>query len=192
MISHCNPQTFRDAMARLGAAVNLVTTDGPAGRFGLTATAVCSVTDDPPTVLVCVNRQSHSLGAMLTNNVLAVNVLRECHVDMATQFSTRALTPDQKFATGQWRPGPSGAPVLVDAIASFDCAIVDRTEVGSHCVLYCIVRSAEVQDTQDGLIYFGRSYRSLTTVGHAGAIASVGAERRSQHGRSSRLVRSGS
>lgn len=160
---HCDNQTFRDAMARLGAAVNLVTTDGPAGRFGLTATAVCSVTDDPPTLLVCVNRQSSSLAAMLSNKVVAINVLRECHLDMATQFSKRAVTPNQKFSIGQWRQGHSGAPVLIDAIASFDCAIVDTTDIGSHCVLYCVVQSADVKETQDGLFYFGRSYRSLAS-----------------------------
>ena len=49
---------FRDAMASLSAAVNIVTTDGPAGRCGITATAVCSVTDTPPTLLVCINRNS--------------------------------------------------------------------------------------------------------------------------------------
>jgi len=49
-------EQFRDAMARLGAAVNIVTTDGTAGRAGFTASAVCSVTDDPPTLLVCLNR----------------------------------------------------------------------------------------------------------------------------------------
>ncbi len=49
---------FRDAMARLGAAVNVVTSAGPAGRGGFTASAVCSVTDDPPSLLVCLNRSS--------------------------------------------------------------------------------------------------------------------------------------
>ncbi len=49
-------QTFRDAMSCMGAAVNIITTDGPAGRAGFTASAVCSVTDTPPTLLVCLNR----------------------------------------------------------------------------------------------------------------------------------------
>ena len=49
-------QTFRDAMACVGAAVNIITTDGPAGLAGFTASAVCSVTDSPPTLLVCLNR----------------------------------------------------------------------------------------------------------------------------------------
>ena len=51
-------QDYRDAMARLAAAVNIITTDGPSGRAGFTATAVCSVTDEPPTLLVCLNRSA--------------------------------------------------------------------------------------------------------------------------------------
>lgn len=54
-------QSFRDAMAQVGAAVNIITTDGPAGRAGFTASAVCSVTDEPPTLLVCLNRSASVL-----------------------------------------------------------------------------------------------------------------------------------
>ena len=54
-------QAYREAMARLGAAVNVVTTDGPGGRGGFTASAVTSVTDDPPTLLVCANRTNELL-----------------------------------------------------------------------------------------------------------------------------------
>jgi flavin reductase len=66
---------FRDAMARLGAAVNVVTTDGEGGRAGFTASAVCSVTDDPPTLLVCLNRAASSNAVFLRNMVLCVNTL---------------------------------------------------------------------------------------------------------------------
>lgn len=66
---------FRNAMAMLGSAVTIVTTDGPAGRFGFTASAVCSVTDSPPTLLVCVNRASANHEHFKTNGVLCVNVL---------------------------------------------------------------------------------------------------------------------
>ncbi len=68
-------QEFRDAMARLGAAVNIVTTDGPAGLGGLTVSAVCSVSDDPPTLLVCLNRGSPQNRLFKDNGVLCVNTL---------------------------------------------------------------------------------------------------------------------
>lgn len=57
-MSTADKQSFRDAMAHVGAAVNIITTDGPAGRAGFTASAVCSVTDAPPTLLVCLNRSA--------------------------------------------------------------------------------------------------------------------------------------
>jgi flavin reductase len=68
-------QDYRDAMARLGAAVNIVTTDGRAGRAGFTASAVCSVTDNPPTLLVCMNRGSSAYACVRENGVVCVNVL---------------------------------------------------------------------------------------------------------------------
>ncbi len=68
-------QTFRDAMSCMGAAVNIITTDGPAGRAGFTASAVCSVTDTPPTLLVCLNRGASVWPAFNENRTLCVNTL---------------------------------------------------------------------------------------------------------------------
>ncbi len=68
---------FRDAMARVCAPVNIVTTDGPSGRGGFTATAMCSVSDDPPSLLVCMNERSAQTGLFLTNRRFCVNVLTQ-------------------------------------------------------------------------------------------------------------------
>jgi flavin reductase len=70
-----NNTTFRDAMAGLGASVNVITTDGVAGMAGCTASAVCAVTDEPPTLLVCINRASRNNAVMRENGRLCVNVL---------------------------------------------------------------------------------------------------------------------
>ena len=94
-------QSYRDAMARFGAAVNVVTTDGPAGRRGFTASAVCSVTDDPPTLLVCVNRRNESHPALIGNGVLCVNTLAAGQEELSFLFSSE---PDHevRFAAGDW------------------------------------------------------------------------------------------
>src|SRR6478609_9785563 len=68
-------QQFRQAMAHLGAAVNVITTTGTHGRCGITASAVCSVTDAPPTLLVCINRSSAMHAAFVNNRNVCVNVL---------------------------------------------------------------------------------------------------------------------
>jgi flavin reductase len=103
-------QEFRDAMARLGAAVNIVTTDGAAGRGGITATAVCSVTDDPPTLLVCLNRTSPRSALFLANGVLCVNTLSAGQQAVSNAFSAPSDKADMACRRGMehachWRPG---------------------------------------------------------------------------------------
>src|SRR5258708_19832275 len=70
-----DPAAFREAMSRLGAAVHVITTAGPAGKAGTTATAVCSVTDAPPSLLVCLNRRSQTNPAVLQTGAFCVNTL---------------------------------------------------------------------------------------------------------------------
>ena len=81
-------QTFRDAMSCMGAAVNIITTDGPAGRAGFTASAVCSVTDTPPTLLVCLNRGASVWPVFNENRTLCVNTLSAGQESLSNLFGT--------------------------------------------------------------------------------------------------------
>lgn len=95
---------FRDGMARLASAVHIITTDGPAGRYGFTATAVCSVSDAPPTLLVCVNQASSSLHALLSNGRLCVNTLASGQQLVAHAFgSGRPMANDFQPVSGSWK-----------------------------------------------------------------------------------------
>ncbi len=152
---------YRDGMARLAAAVNVITTDGPAGRGGFTASAVCSVTDDPPTLLVCLNLSSRQNDYLRGNGVLCVNTLAVGHTALAGLFSTRDLTMDERFGAAEWSVLETGAPVLQGAVASFDCRIVERLERGTHAVIFCEVQAVQVSEGPDALVYFGRGYRTL-------------------------------
>jgi flavin reductase len=156
---------YREAMARLGAAVNVVTTNGPAGRFGFTASAVCSVTDDPPTLLVCQNRGSDSNIAFKRNGVLCVNTLTAGQQELSDVFSSHLNDMDTRFAAGAWGVAETGAPVLQGAVASFDCRIVQVTEVGTHSVLFCEVAAIRQGSVHEGLIYFGRLYHPVRAGG---------------------------
>ncbi|EOC0465833.1 flavin reductase, partial [Cronobacter sakazakii] len=94
-------QAFRDAMSRLGAAVNIVTTDGPAGMAGFTASAVCSVTDSPPTLLVCLNRNASVWPVFQANGQLCVNTLAAGHEALSGLFGGK--TPmEERFAAARW------------------------------------------------------------------------------------------
>ena len=108
-------QAFRDGMARLAAAVHVVTTDGPGGRGGFTASAVCSVTDDPPTLLVCVNLHSRQNDLIRANGVLCVNTLSAGQSALAGLFSARDLSIDERYAAGAWTVMASGAPASMSS-----------------------------------------------------------------------------
>src|ERR1700723_3322064 len=84
------PTLFREAMARLGAAVHIVTSAGPAGKTGFTATAVCSVSDTPATLLVCLNRRSKSAPLLSQNGVFCVNTLGAAEEKLADVFAGRS------------------------------------------------------------------------------------------------------
>lgn len=153
-------EAFREGMSRLGAAVNIITTDGPAGRAGLTASAVCSVTDSPPTVLVCLNRSSSVYDRFTENGVLCVNTLAPDHEALSRLFGGKTAM-DERFAAAAWSTGSSGAPILEEATASFDCRIASRADVGSHTVFFCEVLAIDCHPVAKGLIYFDRAYHRV-------------------------------
>ncbi|WP_019904019.1 flavin reductase [Methylobacterium sp. 77] len=151
---------FREAMAHLASAVHLVTTDGPGGRAGFTASSVCSVSDAPPTLLVCINRTSSAYAAVSANAVLCVNTLSGEQAGIAGAFGGR--TPmDERFAAASWGRLATGAPVLEGALTAFDCRIVARHAVGSHDVLFCEVVDLAEPGGGHGLVYAGRRYHTL-------------------------------
>ena len=145
--------TFRDAMAGLGAAVNVITTDGVAGVGGCTASAVCPVTDDPPTLVVCINRASRNNAAIRENGRLCVNVLAAEQRDLAMRFADKDLSLDERFACAEWARLATGAPVLRGAVSALDCVVESVTEVGTHTVFFCAVKAARTDTARAGLIY---------------------------------------
>jgi flavin reductase len=151
---------FREGMSRLGASVTVLTTDGPAGRHGMTASAVCSVTDTPPTLLVCVNRANRSHDLFLKNGVLCVNVLAGHHRDLSGVFANSKA--EDRFADTDWRAHATGAPVLSDATVSFDCTIRNREEVGTHSVFFCEVQEIALSPgAPESLVWCNRAFHDL-------------------------------
>lgn len=155
-------QAYREAMARFGAAVSVITTDGPAGRAGFTASAVTSVTDSPPMLLVCANRTNDSYPAMKENRVLCVNTLTPAQQGLSPVFAGMTQhTMDERFDGHSWRTLETGAPVLDDAVVVFDCRITQIVEVGTHDVFFCSVEAVRMGSAREGLIYYGRGYHPV-------------------------------
>jgi flavin reductase len=159
-VSPVTRDAFRDAMAKMGAAVNIITTNGPAGRAGFAATAVCSVTDSPATLLVCLNRSASVFDAVIRNGVICVNVLSSGHEVLSGLFGGK--TPvDERFAAARWTTGKTGAPILDNALVSFDCRITDSCDIGTHRVLYCAVEGIHDSEGSEALMYYRRAYHRI-------------------------------
>ena len=151
---------YRNAMAQLTGAVNIISSNGPAGLAGFTASAVCSVTDDPPTLLLCVNLASRQNELLRANGVLCVNTLALKQKDVARAFSNHDLTMEQRFKHAQWAVRETGSPMLKGALAAFDCRIVERLEQGTHAVLFCEVLAATASKGAP-LLYHNRAFCTL-------------------------------
>lgn len=153
---------YRDAMARVGSAVHIITSTGPAGRVGMTASAVCSVTDSPPTLLVCVNQKSSAHDVLIENNVLCVNTLGSQQEPVSRRFAAGGPMA-VRFEGANWGTLETGSPVLDDALVAFDCRVAKATKHGTHTVLFCEVVSSRLPDADEyGLIYYDRKYHRLS------------------------------
>ena len=127
---------FKSGMRHLAAHVCLITTVDPDGhRNGLTATAVCSVSADPPTLLCCVHRQIPPFAAIRASGIFAVNVLGVNDLMLAERFAG-AIQGEARFETGVWNTLTTGSPVLDSALAVFDCRLTRLEEVATHGILF--------------------------------------------------------
>jgi flavin reductase len=153
---------FREAMSRLGAAVHVVTTAGSAGKSGFTATAVCSVTDQPAMLLVCLNRRSNSAPVLAQNGVFCVNTLGAGEEKLANLFAGRSgVHLAERFAVGEWLTLKTGAPVLATAVVAFDCRTVEIKAVASHNVVFGAVEAVRLGPSGPALVYHDRAYKPV-------------------------------
>ncbi len=152
---------FRNAMAHLPAAVSIITTNGSAGRCGITASAVCSVTDSPPTILVCINRGSAMHDLFRKNGRLCVNVLSDEQEQLALHFSgATKVAMEERFAWDLWEPDQP-QPMLRDALVKLQGRIKEFKEVGSHSVMFVELDDIRVSEEKDSLIYFNRLFHKV-------------------------------
>ncbi len=155
---------FRNAMSLLTTAVNVITTEGEDGMHGFTASAVCSVTDTPPTLLVCMNQSSRSHTHFVDNKILSVNVLGAQHEKISNAFASSKLSSEDRFKLGAWTTLETGSPILEDALVSFDCEIEQIQEVGTHSVFMCRVIAIKQSQQDESLVYFNRAYHQVGQV----------------------------
>lgn len=157
---------FRNTMSLLTTAVNVITTSGETGMHGFTASAVCSVTDTPPMLLVCMNQSSRSHAHFVENKVLAVNVLSTQHEQLSNAFASSKFSSEDRFKLGDWSTLETSSPILEDALVSFDCQIENIQQVGTHSIFLCRVLAVKQSDQEESLVYFNRAYHQVGQLEH--------------------------
>ena len=129
-------EQFKQGMRRLGGAVNIVTSTHNGILAGLTATAVTSLSAQPPQLLACINRAGATFETISKGRCIAVNVLGSRHVALAERFAGMSGEPEtDRFSEGIWDAGVTGAPLFKEALVSFDCEIESIFDSGSHGIV---------------------------------------------------------
>ncbi len=133
---------FRAAMARFPGAVTIITARQGSERRGITATAVCSVSAEPPSLLVCVNRRTGTCAAIDETGRFAVNLLADPAAPLALRFAgAGGSTGEDKFAAGDWTDDSTGLPLLAGALVSLSCDVAEAMTAGSHRIFIGHIRN---------------------------------------------------
>lgn len=153
-------EAFLEAMSKASNTVNVITTDGLVGRSGVTVSAMCSVSADRPTVLVCVHHLSPAAYAIRENGVFCVNVLKDDQSHISDTFAGRIKRDDgDKFGCADWARLETGSPVLGGALAAFDCRLVQATRWDTHWMFLGEVVGVDSEDEPAmPLLHVQRSY----------------------------------
>jgi flavin reductase (DIM6/NTAB) family NADH-FMN oxidoreductase RutF len=156
---------FRRLFQAQVSTVTVVTAQHGQHRAGLTATAVCSLQDDPPSLVVSVNRSSTAYRLIAQSRQFAVNLLNDQQEAVASRFARHAADLDEaarKFEdAGRWSVSDRGIPLLEDAVAAAECEVVQIIELKTHAILIGQIVAAYHADGEIPLLYGNRQYASL-------------------------------
>lgn len=155
---------YIDAMACHVSSVCVVTTEHDGKRYGFTATAVSSVSAEPPRLLVCVNKRGFTHDRILEAGRFCVNVLSESQDQIAMVFAAAVDKATDRFKAGRWGVLETGAPALDGAAAVFDCVLGEVSDQSTHSLMFGDVVSARGRAGVDTLLYGGRRFRQLRKV----------------------------
>lgn len=155
-------QAFRAAMSRPASTVAILTSGTGDQRVGVTITATCSLSDDPPSVLACLHRQSSALQVIRATGHFALNFLSAGQAELAGVFAGRTgLKGAARFESAGWGRMATGAPTHGGALCVFDCELAGEMDSPTHAVLMGRVRALAQHEGLQALVY---SDRSFTTV----------------------------
>ena len=170
-----SPDDFRGAMRHLGGAVSVVTAGRGSDITGMTVTSVSSLSIDPPTLIVSINRESSTWPVLKRYGVFGVNVLTSDQIDIAERFSGQnGLKGRERFVGGEWVARGPSAPLLVGASAAIDCEVEDVIERHSHAIVIGRVRDLTLSKNESSLAYWHGRYVAIDRDEDISRLAAVG------------------
>jgi flavin reductase (DIM6/NTAB) family NADH-FMN oxidoreductase RutF len=157
---------FRCSMRMLVSTVTIISANHGGSRGGLTATAVCSLSADPPSLLVCINRNSHTHDYVVQGGFFCVNLLAEEQQAVAEVFAGRTgAEGEAKFSTGEWVSAEGVAPRLVGALASIGCRVQRTVDVDTHSLVIGRPESFHFDSQKRPLVYANKGFHQIPTLG---------------------------
>ncbi|QHE90412.1 flavin reductase family protein [Pandoraea fibrosis] len=158
MISTVQVPDFQQAMASFPGGITAVTTHSTDGPIGIIATAVCSLSAEPPSILVCVHKHASVHDAILDAGCFAVNLLSTRHQALVARFSQQRGAA--RFEPALWAPLKTGAPTLSNAALTLDCTLLDTHDGYSHTIIVGAVAATKVGDTANAgcLLWHDRTF----------------------------------
>jgi flavin reductase (DIM6/NTAB) family NADH-FMN oxidoreductase RutF len=164
-MSQQNPELvdgLKNAMRLAPSSVSVVTAKDGDETNGLTATSFCSVSMEPPSLLVCVNQDSNTNGLIRKSNAFCVNLLSTDQVDASNAFSS-SNSGEEKIENSNARLVElNGVPAIADCVANLVCEVTDTIESGTHTIFIGTVTHAEVADDKEPLLYGLQAYGKFT------------------------------
>ncbi len=158
-VQPCSDADFRLAMRQLPGAVCVIATEHGGARAGFVATAVCSVSADPPTLLVCINKNTSAHDPIVKAGRFSVNLLSVGHVKVSEMFSGQGgFKGADRFNVADWSKLVTGAPVFEEAVAAFDCCISKSLDAGTHTVVFGVVVATRSRPDSYPLTYLRGQY----------------------------------
>ena len=153
-----NPDEFRHALGRFASGVTVVTSkDADGNLHGITVSAFCSVSLEPPLILVCIAVNTGSHHALTETDSFVVNILREDQQHISDRFASFLHS---KFETVKYHSGIDGLPVLADTLANLECRLVNSHDNGDHTIFVGQIEQATINEGKP-LVYFHGNYRKL-------------------------------
>jgi flavin reductase (DIM6/NTAB) family NADH-FMN oxidoreductase RutF len=154
-------EQFRSAMRRVAATVNVISINVHGRPLGITATAVSSLSMEPPSLLACINRAATVHASMTDLSNFRVNILHRDQEPIARMFADRAYEAE-RFAAG-WELDDHLPPRLIDAQASVLCRRIDHHQFGTHSIFIGVIEDVQVREDAAPLLYWNGRYGAIDT-----------------------------